>query len=161
MQEYCSHTFLFWMKSVCTLLYFNSLPTLLYASVLSFGVLFFFIFHPMAVYSVLLILQIWTAPRQQITNASVDTNTFPVKNKAVRPLLTSNKLAFQDNKRSLINSASVLFGRQFKIFEMEFKSPSLFFLHEILPSAWYFLWLIYTKQQSVRNRVASKRKDIR
>ena len=79
-------------------------------------------------------------PRQQITNVSVDTNTFAVKNKAVRPLLMSNKLAFQDNKRSLINSASVLFGRQFKIVEMVFKSPSLFFLHEILPSGTFFDW---------------------
>jgi len=33
----------------------------------------------------------------------------------------SNKLAFQDNKRSLITSASVLFRRQFKIVEMEFE----------------------------------------
>jgi len=50
------------------------------------------------------------------------------------------KLAFQDNKRSLINSVSVLFRRQFKIVEMELKSPSLFFLHEILPSGTFFDW---------------------
>jgi len=123
------------MESVCTPLFFNSLPQLLYASALSFV-----LFH-LSSYDNLLCFAYSTdmnCPRQQITNVSVDTNTFAVKNKAVRPLLMSNKLAFQDNKRSLINSASVLFGRQFKIVEMVFKSPSLFFLHEILPSGTFF-----------------------
>ena len=33
----------------------------------------------------------------------------------------SNRLVCQDNKRSLINSASVLFRLQFEVVEMEFK----------------------------------------
>ena len=76
----------------------------------------FVLFH-LSSYDSLLCFAYYTdmnCPRQQITIVSVDTNTFAVKNKAVRPILMSNKLAFQENKRSLINSASALFRRQFQ-----------------------------------------------
>lgn len=40
---------------------------------------------------------------------------------ALRPSLMSNKLACQDNKRSLKNGASLLFRRLFEVVEMEFE----------------------------------------